>query len=425
MNILKLVAEKSIYLLAALAVLAVAISLQYLQIEQIGLIGLAFLVWLVISLIFGFSVKNSLLLCSLFFIKPLPKIFYCVLIILFISLIFEYQHSHSLVIPYPVALIILLITSCYGLMRAREFYYSTQYFAATAIVPLLLFILIGNTRVKKEDFVLWTKSIVIIGILLSINGLFMALSHPEQRLGSLWITAMTINGFYILSFFFSIALGIDDKSKYKYLWFTGAIVILLGMFYTYTRMALLAVLFGLILIIIMVKKMRYVGMLILLLIPLIIPSSMASRINVGLTFDLSIILRFIAWYYAIKQIKLVPWFGMGIDVWKQWYAAIVPLDFLYVVHPHNLFLKIWIELGIFGFLSYFYIIGATIRKYYLQLVKRQNDDFNTIIFIGVLALLFACLTDIFIQQFSVSLVFWITLAFMYRLAKNKAQSEEQ
>jgi len=61
----------------------------------------------------------------------------------------------------------------------------------------------------------------------------------------------------------------------------------------------------------------------------------------------------------------------------------------------------------------------------VHLVKRQKDYFSTIIFIGVLALLFACLTDIFIQQFSVSMLFWITLAFMYRLAKNKTQGELQ
>ena len=103
---------------------------------------------------------------------------------------------------------------------------------ATAIVPLLLFILIGNTRVKKK-ILYWTKSIVILNITEHKWSLYGIISS-EQRHGSLWITAMTINGFYILSFFFSIALGIDDKSKYKYLWFTGAIVILLGMFYTYT-----------------------------------------------------------------------------------------------------------------------------------------------------------------------------------------------
>ncbi|HOL33291.1 MAG TPA: O-antigen ligase family protein [Candidatus Syntrophosphaera thermopropionivorans] len=423
---LKLVAEKSIYLLAALAVLAVANFLQTLQIVQIGFIGVVFLAWAVISLIFGISVRNSLIFCSLFFIKPIPTSFYCVLFILLITFVFEYQRSHPLVIPYPVALIVLLLTSCYGLIRAREFYYSTQYFAATAIVPLILFILLGNTKLQKEDFILWIKSIVIIGIFLSIIGVFMALAHPEQRLGSLWITAMTINGYYTLAFFFSIALGMEaENSKNKYFWFIGAIIILLGMLYTYTRMALLAVLFGLILIIIMVKKLRYIGMLVLLLIPLIIPSSMVSRIKLGLTFDYSIVIRAIAWFYAIRQIKLAPWFGMGIDVWRHWYAAIIPLDFLYAEHPHNIFLKIWVELGIFGFLSYFYIIGATVRKYYLHLVKRQKDYFSTIIFIGVLALLFACLTDIFIQQFSVSMLFWITLAFMYRLAKNKTQGELQ
>lgn len=200
MNMLKLVAEKSIYLLAALAVLAVANFLQTLQLVQIGFIGVVFLAWAVISLIFGISVRNSLIFCSLFFIKPIPTSFYCVLFILLITFVFEYQRSHPLVIPYPVALIVLLLTSCYGLIRAREFYYSTQYFAATAIVPLILFTLLGNTKLQKEDFILWIKSIVIIGIFLSIIGVFMALAHPEQRLGSLWITAMTINGYYTLAF---------------------------------------------------------------------------------------------------------------------------------------------------------------------------------------------------------------------------------
>jgi hypothetical protein len=164
MNMLKLVAEKSIYLLAALAVLAVANFLQTLQLVQIGFIGVVFLAWAVISLIFGISVRNSLIFCSLFFIKPIPTSFYCVLFILLITFVFEYQRSHPLVIPYPVALIVLLLTSCYGLIRAREFYYSTQYFAATAIVPLILFTLLGNTKLQKEDFILWIKSIVIMNI---------------------------------------------------------------------------------------------------------------------------------------------------------------------------------------------------------------------------------------------------------------------
>jgi len=43
---------------------------------------------------------------------------------------------------------------------------------------------------------------------------------------------------------------------------------------------------------------------------------------------------------------------------------------------------------------------------------------------GMLSLMFACLTDIFIQQFQISLLFWITLALMVREAKPVALSTE-
>ena len=45
--------------------------------------------------------------------------------------------------------------------------------------------------------------------------------------------------------------------------------------------------------------------------------------------------------------------------------------------------------------------------------------------IGVIALLIACLTDIFIQQYSVALAFWITLSLMYMLSRARGINEEQ
>ena len=218
---------------------------------------------------------------------------------------------------------------------------------------------------------------------------------------------MTINGFYTLAFFFAIALGVrSGQASTRYLWYGCALLILLGVLYTYTRITLVAVFAGLFLLMLKMKRMRLLGMGILLLVPLIIPSSMVSRIQMGFGFDYSIFIRFLAWYYSLRQIALHPWFGIGINVWKDWYAGAVPLDILYAEHSHNLPLKIWLEIGLFGFVAYFYVIGA-------------------VLLIGIVALLISCLTDIFIQQYPVGLAFWLTLGLMYMLSRASAPIEEQ
>ncbi len=426
--ILKRLAPGIAYLGTASLVLAAAAAAQGMELPQFGFIGAILVAWLLTVLLFGVSVRNSLLFSALFFIKPIPTAFVCVLFILLLSLLLEFQRSglKSFIIPYPVMLAVLVATSVYGLTRTRGAWDTNLYFLATALVPVLTLLIPVNCRVQKSDFVLWLKAIVLIGTFLAVVGVAMALLNPSERYGSLWITAMTINGFYTLAFFFGIALGVRSGQKSeRYLWFGCALLVLLGMLYTYTRITLVAVFAGIILLMLKMKRMRLLGMSFLLLVPLIIPSSMVSRIQLGLTFDYSIFIRFLAWYFSLQQIASHPWFGIGINVWKDWYAGAVPLDMLYAEHSHNLPLKIWLELGVFGFISYFYVIGAVLRRYYLRVVKPDAGNFHRVVIIGIVALLISCLTDIFIQQYPVALAFWVTLGLMYMLSGAPAVIEEQ
>ncbi|MFO8145536.1 MAG: O-antigen ligase family protein [Candidatus Syntrophosphaera sp.] len=412
----------------AVGVLAAAASMQSVEMVQVGFVGFILSFWALTGILFGFSVRNTLLFSALFFIKPYPQVFLSILFILPLSLLLEYQgrERKALLAPYPVAMLVLFAAALYGFMRARSFGDSYLYFLSTAIVPGIILLVGANSRITREDFAAWLKLIVFVGVLLGVIGVAMALLNPEERYGSLWITAMNINGFYLLAFFFAIALGVRaGGSGNRYFWYVCAFIILMGMLYTYTRVTLVGVIAGFFLLMLAVKRMRWIGMGILLLIPLIIPSSMVSRIQLGLTFDYSIYIRLLAWYVSLQQISLHPWFGIGISVWKQWYAGVVPIDFLYAEHSHNIFLKIWLEIGIFGFLAYFYLIIALLRRFYLRCVRHSGDNFTRVALIGVIALLIACLTDIFIQQYHVSLVFWSTLGFMYALARPAGAKEEQ
>jgi O-antigen ligase len=413
-----------------LALMSLCIYLaQAMQTATFGMLAVAVLflgAWLFYAFAFGLDFRACLVFSTFFFVKPFIPTFYVVLVLLAFSLLTQYyQERRKLLWPYPLATVTLVATAFYGLIRSRAPGSALPYFFSTAIVPTLLFICFANSKIDAKLFDLWVRLIVYINVFLAFIGVIVALLNPTKRLGSLWITAMTINGFYLMGLFFAIALGIREKDKNKsLLWYLGAVIIFLGMVYTYTRMALLAVFFGFFLMMLKMKRFRLIGIIILLLIPLLIPASMLERVQSTFSFDMSIFIRLFAWYHALRQISLHPFFGIGISTWETWYRGIVPFSFLYAEHPHNLFLRIFVEIGVFGFISYFWIIYRVLKDFRKSVVKRSQEPYYWVIYIGVLSLLFSCLTDIFIQQYSISLAFWTCLAFMYMLSRQQIADNE-
>jgi O-antigen ligase len=289
------------------------------------------------------------------------------------------------------------------------------YFVATIIVPLLCFIVIGNSRSDKPALDTWMRIISIVAALVAVIGIYLALSNPFDRIGSTWSNAMTINGFYALAFFFCLALAFKSRvSASKLFWLLAAVLIFLGMLFTYTRMAMLAVVFGMLLLMFKYRNIRLWGIIAIGLIPMLIPSAMVERGNVNTVVDISILIRLIAWYNAGMIIAVHPFTGIGFSTWKDMYHNIAPLPMLYAQHAHNVYLNLLLEIGILGTLAYLTIIYKSLRTFYRKAVKPTKDMFAYCVWVGMLSLLFSCLTDIFIQQYTVSLLFWITLALMVK-----------
>ncbi len=156
------------------------------------------------------------------------------------------------------------------------------------------------------------------------------------------------------------------------------------------------------------------GFIAIALIPLVIPSSMMHRGEMVSMMDISILIRLIAWYKAIFLIAENPIFGIGFSTWKDIYHSMVPVPNLYAQHAHNVYINLLLEIGVIGTLAYMVVIFKSMLMYHLKAVKPQNDMVAFCVWTGMLSLLFACLTDIFIQQYQVSLLFWITLALMVK-----------
>jgi len=381
--------------------------------------------WAAYAIVFGLTLEKTLPLLALFFVKPLEIGFYLVLVLfVFLGLVeFLRKEEARLYIPYPLAMVVLLF---FGVLSATKINVPMgyTYFFSSIVVPTLVLILFRNVRLTRQDLFLWMQAVVYAAVVVGLYGVVIAILNPNERMGSFWVTAMTINGFYTAGFFFAIALVFHHKKQLLKLFNAlAALVILLGMLYTYTRMAVLAIMFGIFLFMLRMKAMRYFGLGFLILLPLLIPSSMANRIQTGFQIDISLVIRALAWYLSVTQIIRHPLTGMGFSVWSTWYPTVIPLRILYAQHSHNVYLNLMVEMGIIGTAAYFYLVWMVLRRFWRRCIHGSSDILTYGMWVAMMALLFACITDIFIQQFEISILFWVSLGMMLSLSNSKEYNE--
>ncbi len=382
--------------------------------------------WLIWMLLKGISLPRLLILVSLIFLMPMQYAFYFALALLLLVFVADGYHlrKREIIVSYPFSFLILMIFG--GIALSKTFAPDgSLYFVATVVVPVICFLVIGNSRRDKPALDTWMRMISLVAMVVGLYGIYIALRNPTARIGSTWSNAMTINGFYGLAFFFSIALAFKAQaSRSKVFWIATAIIIFLGMLFTYTRMAMLAVVFGLGLLILKYRKIRTWGLIAIALIPLLIPSAMLNRGEAVSMIDMSMLIRFIAWYNAFGIIRNNLFTGIGFSTWKEIYQNMIPLPELYAQHAHNVYINLLVGFGLFGTVAYLAIIFRSLRSYYQRAVRPSGDIVAYCLWTGMLSLMFACLTDIFIQQYQISLLFWITLALMVRESEPGTASTE-
>ncbi|MCK9556506.1 MAG: O-antigen ligase family protein [Candidatus Cloacimonetes bacterium] len=406
--------------LAALSIVSASLGIGIvLQMQSTGTVvkALAFIsFWLMFLLLRGITLPRMLVMVSTLFLLPMQLGFYFAMAMLILVLVADFRHVRpwKLLISYPLSFSVLI---AFGIIALSKTYVEggILYFVTSIVVPLLCFLVIGNSREDKPALDLWMRLISLVAIVVALFGIYIAITNPTERIGSTWSNAMTINGFYILAFFFCLGLALGAKlNQSRLFWLLGALIVFLGMLFTYTRMAMLAIVFGLGLLVFKYRRLRIWGFIAIALIPLVIPSSMMQRGEMVSMLDISILIRLIAWYKAIFVIADNPLTGIGFSTWKDIYHNMVPLPNLYAQHAHNVYINLFLEIGIIGTLAYIVIIFKSMLLYHLKAVKPKNDMVAFCVLTGMLSLLFACLTDIFIQQYAISLLFWITLALMVK-----------
>jgi O-antigen ligase len=110
----------------------------------------------------------------------------------------------------------------------------------------------------------------------------------------------------------------------------------------------------------------------------------------------------------IVFIKASPWFGYGPGTASLFIQKNIP-RFLIATEPHNDYLKIWLESGIFTLLAYLYLYLAYLKKFWQGFNHENRPRLKMLtLFVGLFAvsLAGASLTDNILKDAVLQWVFW-------------------
>ncbi len=161
-------------------------------------------------------------------------------------------------------------------------------------------------------------------------------------------------------------------------------------------------------------------------------SAIAERIlSIGNTKDTSTAYRVSIWHASINMIRdfWIGGIGSGSDAFSMIYPKYALAGANFALHSHNLFLQIMVELGITGFIAFFWMILTFIRQCFSLAIYSKRSTLSNAVVIslccGMLGFLFQGLTDNVWYNYKMVLIFWIVLSLASIAANDFNGGEEQ
>lgn len=259
----------------------------------------------------------------------------------------------------------------------HPFYDGIAYYIGLIIVPFFIMTLLTNIDLD-EDFLdnLFTV-FNISGIILSTISIFVFIGsgfNTSLRINGLWPDINIVALYYTVLFFFNLAFIVNEsKSKLFFFRLISLFFTAFGIFLTQTRAAWLAVVISLV--VFFVKKPKIIfpalGVIAVFLILFfdVIQTRYLTFIN--FTTDVSTIGRFQAWYTTFLMLKENLWWGWGFDGFlynkDSFYSGFV----LFLPHSHNTFLRVILEMGLFGAIIYFFLF---FKAFIINFTFKPSDE---------------------------------------------------
>lgn len=208
-----------------------------------------------------------------------------------------------------------------------------------------------------------------------------------------------------------VALNLRKKAIERIPYALLVIFFIVPLLFTYTRIAWLSLAFILFFVgVYRFRKLLLISVIAFFLLYLFAPF-FQDRISTlaGITASDSSSWRINLWKDIVGYIKDNPWFGYGPGTASVFLKKNVP-RLLVETEPHNDYLKIWLESGIFALLSYFWIFIDYLKRMYQGFKTEKRPRLKILFFFLILFTISmggASLTDNVLKDAVMQWGFWV------------------
>ena len=291
---------------------------------------------------------------------------------------------------------------------------------------------------KKEDIKFIIYIILILGILVSLIGLYQLLainkipdSWLDSRLYS--INVRVYSTFYnpnILAVFLnlviitSVVTIINNIKKFnKTLAYVAILSSTLCHLFTYSRGGWISLVVALFILVFKDKKYLKYVLFFAFTFVLFDYFSGAHRLVIGnIQSDSSINYRFEIWKASIKIIRDYPLLGIGPGITWDYLPKYSEFIKAYVSHVHNIYLRVLVDIGFLGFLFFVLFIVEVWRI--LKFNIDEGSPIGEVCTISVayyIVLLTNGLIDDVLSSSQISIYFWVLVGINYGVCKDNKQ----
>ncbi|MBQ9313866.1 MAG: O-antigen ligase family protein [Clostridia bacterium] len=226
---------------------------------------------------------------------------------------------------------------------------------------------------------------------------------------------------------FTVSLFWTEKGWKKKLFLLVTLGIMgLALILTFSRGCWLGIIFSIaILALIIDKRFIFLGILLLLLSPFILPDTIISRFtSIGNMEDTSTSYRVYIWMGTLSMLKdyWISGVGMGITSFNTIYP-LYSYNNIKAPHSHNLYLQLIVEFGIVGFAV---MIGVMYNYFKMAIIsmKAKKDIILGGLMTGMMGFLLQSMTDHTWYNYRVVLIFWVIVGLTVTASKINLKEKE-
>jgi O-antigen ligase len=357
---------------------------------------------------------------------PMPVLFLYIIMVYGGSLYYYLDHQSEISLkmgkPHVISLLLMVLlilgllyssNKSYGLFKIVFFYL----FNLTLLFAPILYI----REIDRIESII--KLAYVFGLILGVVATGIALVTPDfyrfrpsENVNPIWLArslgVTAIAGFYMI---------LEAKrGMAKLLYAISLFFFIYPIFRSWSRAPLL----GLVLILIMflfLQPHRSLAKKILLssffgigLVIIIINTTtdVAARLQTPLAQEWSAAFRFIGWFSGIKDFLSSPLMGIGTG------AFFLDLPYLPFKYPHNLFIELACENGIFGLglmIAFVYVVIKIGAKSIQGFHKEKNSKYVNLSIVMVLIFIYALWNSMFSGNISGNEIVWFGAGLIYAL----------